>query len=667
MIVGVLLGSTSGFICNVHAAENGASDNAVFGSLESADVKVSDQQLISASADQQVYNDGLDFSTLSAQNSQQKFVVLGSVQEDSDFKYELVINTKGAAIETARLNGIFTRGTQDDPLVALAPVKDFGGAQILSLANYNMGFEGTQGLFPLHKVNWQAGEVSKLEDGSERIELSTMLYLADKGQILKLTKIFTLTPGVRDFACDLKIENLSDVELKFFFDIQSPLGFGQEGVRQDMRRVALAFVDDQSVIDSKSYEINNIRSAQIEYLYTHKDKYLNKLEVEAPKNQRNLLWAATANKYFVSILRPLAEGDKMYADGISVDQCRYYDAKYRPNVPTKQQPDTDGTENVGFRLKYSDIALSPAGSDGSSRTFSMNVYLGPKDQSIFENNETYRKFGYMHAIDFRMCCASLFRPISLGILALMKGMYHFIPNYGLVIIILVLLVRAALHPLTKKGQVSMMKMSKMAPKMEEIKKRYANDKTELNRKMMEVYREQGASPMLGMLPMFIQMPIWFSLYAAIYASIDLRGAHFLPIWITDLSAPDAMFNLPVFTIPLVGTISSFNLLPILMGVAMFMQQKMMPTQASAANPQMAQQQKMMLYMMPAMMMVFLYNAPSGLNLYIMTSIFGGVIEQKVIRKHIAEKEKLESKGKIPVTQKTGGKLKKKKPKPFFKN
>jgi YidC/Oxa1 family membrane protein insertase len=249
----------------------------------------------------------------------------------------------------------------------------------------------------------------------------------------------------------------------------------------------------------------------------------------------------------------------------------------------------------------------------------------------------------------------------------MKWMYGFIGNYGLVIIILVLLMRLALHPVTRYSQVALSKTSKLAPMVEEIKKKYANNKTELNKHLMELYRKQGASPVMGMLPMFVQLPIWIALWSAVYTSIDLRGAPFLPVWITDLSAPDALFTFKAIPIPLFGKIDSFNLLPILMGVAFYLQQKLTPSQAGAAtNPQMAQQQKIMMIMLPVLFPLTMYTAPSGVNLYIMASTFAGVVEQYVIKKHIAEREQAEADGLVAVTSKTGGKVKKKKPKPFFR-
>jgi YidC/Oxa1 family membrane protein insertase len=208
------------------------------------------------------------------------------------------------------------------------------------------------------------------------------------------------------------------------------------------------------------------------------------------------------------------------------------------------------------------------------------------------------------------------------------------------------------------------------PEVQEIRKKYAKEPLEMHRKMAEVQKKYGvghSAMLMGMLPMMVQMPIWIALYGAIYASIDLRGASFLPFWITNLSAPDALVRFRALNVPFFGRIDSLNLLPILMGIAFYLQQKLTPSQTAAStDPQVAQQQKIMMIMMPIMFPLILYNSPSGLNLYIMASTFFGVIEQYVIKKHIREKEQAKEQGLVAVTSKTGGKIKKKKPKPFFK-
>jgi YidC/Oxa1 family membrane protein insertase len=199
-----------------------------------------------------------------------------------------------------------------------------------------------------------------------------------------------------------------------------------------------------------------------------------------------------------------------------------------------------------------------------------------------------------------------------------------------------------------------------------MQKRLGKDRTKMDPEMMAMNKAMMQAQMMGMMPMFIQMPIWIAVWTAVSINFDLRGQGFLPFWMTDLSAPDALIRFTPFTLPLMGEISSLNLLPFLMGIVMYLQTKMTPqAQASPANPEMAQQQKMMSVMMVALFPIMLYNGPSGVNLYIMSSMAAGVVEQYVIRKHLQEKQELEEENFIPTTAKLG-KVKKKKAKPMFR-
>ena len=448
----------------------------------------------------------------------------------------------------------------------------------------------------------------------------------------------------------LTIENLTDAEQNVRYSLAGPHGLEREAVRSDARKVITGFLNAKNEVIRGAADRRALQKA-------------GKPKAVEPKNGGRFLWAATTNKYFAAIVVPSPRDGQPF--------CNWMPGRngvaYNPDGDRKSD---SGDETIGLNLASAIEGLKPAGQADSSKTYNFQIYLGPKDKSLFDKNEMYSKLGFKQTIDFRGCCCpdSIINPLAFGILGLMKIMHAFIPNYGVVIIILVFFMRLIMHPITKKSQISMSKMSKLAPRAEEIKKKYANNKQEMNKKLMELYREQGASPITGMLPMFVQMPIWIALWSAVYTSIDLRGAGFLPFWITDLSVPDALIRFSTITVPILGwKIYSLNILPLLMGVAFYLQQKLMPTQANAsANPQMAQQQKMMMIMMPVMFPLMLYNSPSGVNLYIMASTFAGVIEQKVIRKHIAEKEEQEAKGLVAVTSKTGGKVKKKKPKPFFK-
>jgi YidC/Oxa1 family membrane protein insertase len=324
--------------------------------------------------------------------------------------------------------------------------------------------------------------------------------------------------------------------------------------------------------------------------------------------------------------------------------------------------------------------LTPAGQENSSRTFAFEVFLGPKDKRLFDKNPTYRAYAYFQTFSMRSCCccpAFLIQPLAFAIMWLMNALYNLMGpwgNYGIVIMVLVFLMRLVLYPITKKSQVTMMKVQKLGPQIQEVQQKYKGNPQEMQRRLAEVYQQAGMTqftPMIGMMPMFLQMPIWIALWTAVYTSIDLRGARFLPFWITDLSAPDAVirFGRYSFTIPLFGLhIDSLNLLPVLMGVVMYLQQKLTgaPKPSETARPEVVQQQKIMMILFPLLFPLMLYNGPSGVNLYIMSSIGIGVVEQYVIRKHLRQQEEEKEKRLVPVTAKTGGKVKKKKPKPFFR-
>jgi YidC/Oxa1 family membrane protein insertase len=193
----------------------------------------------------------------------------------------------------------------------------------------------------------------------------------------------------------------------------------------------------------------------------------------------------------------------------------------------------------------------------------------------------------------------------------------------------------------------MMKMGKMGPQMEALKKKYGDDKEALSKAMWEFQKSQGITPILGCLPMFLQMPIWIALWSALQTTFELRQAPFLWgfTWIKDLSKPDHLVEFAhPFKLFFGIQIDGINVLPILLGVVFFFQQKLQP-QPPAMTPEQEQQRKMMQWM-SLLFPLFLYAGPSGLNLYIFTSTTIGIIESKIIRKHIKEREEAEKEGKV---------------------
>jgi YidC/Oxa1 family membrane protein insertase len=201
-----------------------------------------------------------------------------------------------------------------------------------------------------------------------------------------------------------------------------------------------------------------------------------------------------------------------------------------------------------------------------------------------------------------------------------------VKNYGVVLIILALILKVLLHPLTHKSMDASIKMQKIQPQMQALQKKYKDDPKTLQMEMSKLYKEAGANPMSGCLPLLLQMPIFFSLYNVLRYSLDMRNAGFV-LWLKDLSEPDP-----------------YLILPIIMGIFMVIQSLMM--QPKRGNPeemddkQRAAQssQKMMTWLMPIMMFFIFRNMPAGLVLYWTVFNIFSVIQQYYLLKHYKNKE-----------------------------
>ncbi len=217
---------------------------------------------------------------------------------------------------------------------------------------------------------------------------------------------------------------------------------------------------------------------------------------------------------------------------------------------------------------------------------------------------------------------------------LQKGLaliYQFLPNYGIAIILLTIVIKIVLFPLTRKSTQSTARMSALAPKMEELKAQYKDQPDKLNRAMSEMYKKEGVSPMGGCLPMLIQFPFFIAMYGLLNKYFEFRGAVFIPGWITDLAAPESVYHF-AFTVPLVNW-SDIRLLPIIFVGSQILSTKIMQSnQTSAAGNQSSM--KMMMYGMPIMFFFILYNAPSGLLVYWICSNVFSMLQQMYTNRHL---------------------------------
>ncbi|MCM8795597.1 MAG: membrane protein insertase YidC [Candidatus Omnitrophica bacterium] len=200
-----------------------------------------------------------------------------------------------------------------------------------------------------------------------------------------------------------------------------------------------------------------------------------------------------------------------------------------------------------------------------------------------------------------------FNLIAQLLLLILDILYQFVHNWGIAIILLSLFIYLLLFPLTLKQMRSMKEMQRLQPRLEELRNLYKNNPQRLNKEIMELYREYKINPFSGCLPLIFQIPIFFALYQVLMRCVALKGARFL--WIKDLSEPDRLFVLS-YHLPLLG--NEINLLPLLMLLTMFMQQKFSLRTTPGTS---AQQQKLMLILFPVIFGLIFYHLPSGLVLY----------------------------------------------------
>ena len=553
----------------------------------------------------------------------------------SDFRMRLTLSNLGASVESATLTDHAESLGSEARYPLLAVIEHEDGTRYRSLAVDKISVDDVD--LTLHDKKWNArasvnGETrywTETEQG-QQVEFYIDVTRNDR-EALRLTRRLTLPrqprdSGRHDLKSELVVENLSETQSQnVVVTYRGGLGIKQADTRMDDRVV------DAGVRESSDAGVSGSRLAQSKVV---KDQEVAPF-YKAPDPGQRLSWAATANKYFTCTLAPLAPNGKDEADNVTEASA----------VDLDGESATDDDVTVQFVMDQATVA--PRG----KLTYPVDIYLGQKDAKAFRSVPAYKNRNYYYQITqgYGMCT---FVWLVELMIVLLNGLHWIVRDYGMAIVILVVIVRILLHPITKKGQVNMVRMQQrmgaFAPQLEELKKKYPNDKQRFQQESMKLYREHGVNPatqMLTCLPMVIQLPIWVALWISLANNILMRHEPFLFTWVHDLTAPDALYTFasPI-VVPFFGwSLPSFNLLPILLSIAMYTQQKLQPK--PKPNPGMSdqqkQQQEMMQKMMPLMsimMLLIFYKAPSGLTLYIMTSSFFGTIEQWWIRKHIKAQE-----------------------------
>ncbi|MBI4323412.1 MAG: membrane protein insertase YidC [Candidatus Omnitrophica bacterium] len=252
-----------------------------------------------------------------------------------------------------------------------------------------------------------------------------------------------------------------------------------------------------------------------------------------------------------------------------------------------------------------EIRSSMNAKPGATISYKARVYFGPRD---FFN---LRDAGFEQAFPL-----GFLAKIGLVLMVALKGLASIVKNYGLAIILLAAGVTAALAPFTLISVRSMKRMQELQPRMDQLKKKHADDPKRMNQEVFALFKEHKVSPLSGCLPMLLQLPVFFALWSAISHVVELRGARFL--WIKDLSLPDRLAKLPLGL--------DLNILPILMAAAMFMQTKLSQPKVKSSGPNP--------FSGPLMSVIFgvmFYQVPAGLVLYWLTNSLTSILWYKLAK------------------------------------
>jgi YidC/Oxa1 family membrane protein insertase len=266
-------------------------------------------------------------------------------------------------------------------------------------------------------------------------------------------------------------------------------------------------------------------------------------------------------------------------------------------------PEKAEEANLKLTLGVKDVLdttyVDPSGpvATKTERTYKYTLYFGPK---------SLRALGHAGSDLRRIVDFGFFDMIAKPLLHAMNFTYRYVPNYGIAIILITIIVKLLFWPLSNKSYKSMSQMKRLQPKMQEIRTKYKNDKKTMNQELMNLYKVYKVNPLGGCLPMVLQIPVFFAFYKMLYQAIELRHAPFL-LWINDLAAPDRLFSFN-FKVPMMAPPYGIPVLTLIMGASMFLQQKMTPPPGDPT------QAKMMMFM-PIIFTVIFVNFSSGLVLY----------------------------------------------------
>lgn len=421
----------------------------------------------------------------------------------------------------------------------------------------------------LHHQDWQLSTRPFSSEGPPEIVLDdqkskTATFSTEIPDKVRVTKSFTCTPDSYVIDLEVQLQNLSAERLT------------------DQMGISFYFQPFSPPAEESSYNQSQLTVLEKGSLknFTTKDLAKSDQVLKPP-----MTWIAYENNFFINAIIPVVEGEYQVVPRILDAEKGLLQVVYLTDP---------------FQIESNE-----------TKSFKLRLYIGPKELNSLARAEHQ----LTSAVDY-----GWFTVIAKPLVYVLDWFYRFTHNYGIAIILLTIVIKILFWPLTQKSYQSMQKMKKIQPKIAQLKEKYKNDREKMNQEMMGLYRTYKVNPMGGCLPMVLQIPVFFALYRMLNGAVELRHEPFM-LWINDLTAPDRL-NIGI-DIPYLGGVP---VLTLLMGITMFIQQKMTPT---GGDPR----QDQIMLIMPIMFTVFFINFPSGLVLYWLVNNVLSIAQQYWINRH----------------------------------
>lgn len=512
--------------------------------------------------------------------------------------------------------------------------------------------------------------------------------------VARVTRTYKLVDGLYEFTLDTNFENLTDTPMTVRFTelgpVELPIGVIRYG--GDPRRVRMGTITDpkgeevggRTPILTRAEVLGHAALAGNAWVWPDVPIWPNEKSIA---EHQTLSWIGVTNRFFGVTVHALPEKQPARSDvpagaGAATTDKRLGPVEKVDRVVLTRAPDEKGRVETHAAVALRTMTPAFTVGAGASHEASVGVYAGPIDREPLA--EADKRDGGLGLTDLEIyfwpgpCSFCTFQPVAYflrWVLSIFAGYVVF--DWALAIVLLVVCVRSTLHPITKWSQTSLQRfgkqMQKVGPKQKALQEKFKDDPARLRQEMAALMKEENVNyaGALGCFPMFLQTPIWIALSSLMFFLFDLRHTpaffgiiqkatggswHFL----ADLAEPDRFIKLPFsFSVPIMNQIDSVNILPVVLGLVFFIQQKYLtPPPTAQLSPEMEMQQKIMKVVIVFMFPLMMYNAPSGLALYFITNSTLGIIESRHIRKSFekseAEREELRKRNPHAFDKEKGG-------------